>query len=291
MPVPEVFAYDADVSNEAGAPYMLLEYIHGTTADQLENANPSQPWSFGTVEQDRKPRDQMAKIQAEVASFTFSSIGGLYYSEDTETFYIGPDLETGKGPWASSTDYYRDLTDHLLKTTMSRCGHLTTGIPSFALPVLCNHLLGACGEETAGPFRLMNTDFGPHNILVNDGFEIVGIVDFDGMKAAPLEAAAQYPRFSHMTVFPPGYIEAHPLQGPRIEEQKHLLAEYKDCLTRHEVEIRGGDGPAVVGPRLGSTGAIAYDGLLNYGRLARNVNERWFASALLMLKDYAKGLQ
>ena len=267
---------------------MLIEYIHGTTAKQFSEANHSEPWSFGTIEQDRKLREQMAKIQAEVSSFTFPAIGSLYFSEETNDFFIGPDLATGKGPWSSSLEYYRDLTDGLLNTTTTKCNRLTRDSPSFALPVICNHLLGAYAEETAGPFRLTNTDFGPHNILIDDDFNIVGIIDFDGVMAVPLEAAAQYPRFSHMTVYPPGFVEAHPLMAPRIASERHLLTEYKGYLASHEAERQGGS--AVIAPRLGSTAAVAYDGLLNYAGLVRSRNEKWFASALLMLKDYAKGL-
>jgi hypothetical protein len=35
IPVPEVFAYDGDSSNEAEVAYTFLEYIHGTTASEL----------------------------------------------------------------------------------------------------------------------------------------------------------------------------------------------------------------------------------------------------------------
>jgi hypothetical protein len=33
--VPELFAHNADPANEVGATYMLLDYIHGTTASEL----------------------------------------------------------------------------------------------------------------------------------------------------------------------------------------------------------------------------------------------------------------
>jgi hypothetical protein len=98
IPVPEVFAYDGDSTNEAGVAYMFLEYIHGTTASELSEMHGSALTTYGMAAQDQKFRQQMAKIQAEVLSFKFPLIGSLYYSSETSSFYIGSDLETGKGP-------------------------------------------------------------------------------------------------------------------------------------------------------------------------------------------------
>ena len=36
-------------------------------------------------------------------------------------------------------------------------------------------------DKHTGPFRLVNRDFGAHNILVEDNYSIVGIVDFDSV--------------------------------------------------------------------------------------------------------------
>jgi hypothetical protein len=227
MPVPGLFAHDGDSANEVGAAYMLLEYIHGTTAAELAEIHGSAPATYGTAEKDHKFREQMARIQAEVLSFKFPLIGGLYYSTETSTFYIGPDLETGKDPWKTSTEYYRDLTDHLLKKTD------TLGVPrakethAFALPVLLNHLMTLHSEERAGPFRLINRDFGAHNILVDNDFNIVGVVDFDGVMAGPLEMAAQYPVLSCMKVDPPGVVRTNPHVLAQIERTKPVVERYK----------------------------------------------------------------
>ena len=47
IPVPEVFAYDIDPGNDIGAPYMLIEYMHGTTASELRRINESEPATYG----------------------------------------------------------------------------------------------------------------------------------------------------------------------------------------------------------------------------------------------------
>ncbi|KAI2463405.1 kinase-like domain-containing protein [Annulohypoxylon bovei var. microspora] len=289
VPVPELFAYDANSSNEVGVCWMLMEYIHGTTAAELQIIKDSEPAIYGSIEQDRKLRDQMAKIQAEVLSFKFQDIGSLYYSEDTSSFFIGPDVETGKGPWKLSTDYYYDLADNLLKNTAARCSEKAKNSPSFILPTLLNHLLGIHSEERAGPFRLVNADFGAHNILVDDDFNVVGIVDFDGVRAAPLEAAAQFPVLSCMGLEPPGHVDPRPAVQERIKRSKPQIDRYKEFLIKHEAEL--GDGSAPVGHRLGSTSALIYKAFQNYSMLSTSSYEKWFEFALKVTRDYADGLE
>jgi hypothetical protein len=166
---------------------------------------------FGTPEQDCKFREQMAQIQATVASIRFPKIGSLYHDPVTDEFYIGPELQTGRGPWISSTQYYDDLVDHLLKSA-STSDELKQS-QSFMLPSILGHLMRIHQEEESGPFRLTNRDFGAHNILVNDNFDIVGVIDFDGVLAAPLEAVAQYPILSFLDVDPPGVVYTAPAAG------------------------------------------------------------------------------
>ncbi|KAK5625329.1 hypothetical protein RRF57_001045 [Xylaria bambusicola] len=94
-------------------------------------------------------------------------------------------------------------------------------------PAFLNHFMGIHGQESNGQYRLINRDFGVHNIPVDGDFNIVGIIDFDGVFAAPPEAAAQYPRLSCMGVEPPGIVETDPYILKIIEQTKPQLAKYK----------------------------------------------------------------
>ncbi|KAL2261415.1 hypothetical protein VTK26DRAFT_4210 [Humicola hyalothermophila] len=197
IPVPKVFAYDTSVQNQVGAPYILIEYIHGSTvASKLREAKSCAPQMFGTPEQDCKFREQMAHIQATLASFQFPQIGSLYHNEETGSFYLGSEPQTGKGPWTSSAAYYDDLVSHLLKSAAAHDDLRQS--QSFMVAAILNQLIRIHGGETAGPFRLTNRDFGAHNILVNDDFDIVGVIDLDGVMAAPLEVVAQYPTLTFL---------------------------------------------------------------------------------------------
>ncbi|KAI1422021.1 kinase-like domain-containing protein [Xylaria sp. FL1777] len=284
IPVPDVFAYDHDPSNQVGAPYMLIEYIHGSAADDLRSIKKCE--NFGTPEQDYKFRQQMAKIQAQVLMFQFSKIGSLYYDGDTENFYIGPDVDTGKGPWTSSADYYRDLADVLMKVAAARYHRNPEDNTYFCAPVLLNHLMSIHSKGSDGPYNLINRDFGAHNILVDNEFNIVGVIDLDGVFAAPPEAAAQYPRFSGLQVEPPGITVTNPYALERIESTKPQLAQYKELLMKYEAEL--GNGNATISSLLGSRGALIHYGFEDCGGLVGFQNKVWFQSALAMLREYVE---
>lgn len=88
----------------------------------------------------------------------------FYQDERTSDFFIGPEVETDKGPWTSATEYYTNLANHALQA----CAHNATPeiqtSCSFALPVLFKHLMSLYGWSCStggGLFRLVNRDFGP----------------------------------------------------------------------------------------------------------------------------------
>lgn len=60
IPVPEVYGYSVDPTNDVGAPYILMDYINGTVAMDLRGAKNCDRGFFGTPDQDRKFREHMA---------------------------------------------------------------------------------------------------------------------------------------------------------------------------------------------------------------------------------------
>ncbi|KAK2595514.1 hypothetical protein QQS21_006789 [Conoideocrella luteorostrata] len=280
IPVPKVHAYSFAVENDVGAAFILMDYIHGSVAAEFREAQGSAVGLFGTVEQDRKFREQMAHIQAIIASFRFKQIGSLYYNQETDDFHVGPELQTGKGPWVSSMEYYDDLTHHLLKSAIK---NNLQGDQSFMVPSILNYLLRICGEEKTGPFRLVNRDFGAHNLLVNQDFDIVGVIDFDGVMAAPLEVVAQYPVLSFLQLEAPGIVDPRPAVVERVAQTAPRLQMYKDMLARYEEDDKS-DGIRVAA-RLASESARVYQGMTAYQQHQDFVNQKWMKSCLKMLQD------
>ena len=105
----------------------------------------------------------MASIQVELSSFKFNQIGILYQDERTLDFFICPEIETGKGPWTSSMDYYTDLSNHALQVCIADAEPEVQTSCSFAIPILFKHLISLYGQNSSrgGPFSLTNRDSEP----------------------------------------------------------------------------------------------------------------------------------
>ena len=103
----------------------------------------------------------MAQNQVELAQCQLGQIGSPRYDKASGEFTIGPESETGLGPWKSLFAYYHDPAEHALNSSdmepNTRC--------SFALPLLFKELVRRYCSDDTGPFSLTNRDFGFHNIL------------------------------------------------------------------------------------------------------------------------------
>ena len=268
-----------------------MDYINGTVAKELQEAKNCDAGLFGTPDQDRKFRQQMAGIQVALSSFTYDQIGSLYQDEKTSDFFIGPEVETGKGPWTSSMDYYTGLANHALQVCVADAApEVQTGC-SFAIPILFKYLISLYGHNSSrgDPFRLTNRDFGAHNLLVNNNFEIVGVIDLDGVMAAPIEVVAQYPRLTGLKREPPGHVETRPLAIDRIRRTEPKLKEYKDLVETAEAGIGSGKkGEATVANMMLSDAASVFQGLLHYMSHQKFVNDSWMGAYLKLLREHVK---
>lgn len=56
-------------------------------------------------------------------------------------------------------------------------------------------------------YSLVHRDLGAHNVLVNEDFDIVGLIDLDSVMAAPPEVGAQFKSFMHLNRPTPGFVE------------------------------------------------------------------------------------
>ncbi|KAK4613468.1 hypothetical protein CLAFUW4_09198 [Fulvia fulva] len=240
IPVPEVFAYDLSPDNEVGAPYILMSYIHGTSAMELSQARGYD------LQKDEKFWQGVADIQMQLASLHFDKIGCIYQDSSSDSFTIGPDVVTGLGPWDDAETFWSDLAQHYLQNVMA-AGTAAAGqdddddeegdeAEPFQLPPQFANfpaLIQMLSKER--PFRLTNRDFGIHNLLVNDAFEIVGLIDLDGVMAAPVEMVAQMPRFSGLDLPLPGFGdegEAEDAEEGNEEAIGMYIARLQDAVSR-----------------------------------------------------------
>lgn len=140
-----------------------------------------------------------------------------------------------------------------------------------------------------GPFRLTNRDFGAHNLLVNDSFERVSVIDLDGVMAAPIEVVAQYPTLTGLSREPPGHVETKPAAIERIKRTEPKLKEYKDMVGNAEVAIGlGNEKNTPIADLMLSDAASVFQGILRYQGHQDFVNDAWMKGYLKLLRDHIK---
>jgi hypothetical protein len=203
IPVPEVFGHDLSADNPVGAPYIFMSYIHGSVAKDLQEAHEYEEGVFGSPEKDSRFWRQMAEYHVQLASLTFDKIGSIHQKGDD--FFIGPEIETGEGPWNTAQDYYSTLVRHKIEVAEIDAAPEVRERDSFSFPNKFMELMQASDTQNAGSFGLANRDFGAHNVLVDNEFNIVGFIDFDGVMAAPAAIVAQLPLFMDVSRPIPGH--------------------------------------------------------------------------------------
>jgi hypothetical protein len=282
IPVPEVFHHDFSLDSEIGAPYMLISYIHGSVASELSQQRDCHPDVVGTPAQHKRFRAQMAKIQVELVSHRSDGIGNLY--RDGDAFIIGPELETGKGPWETAAEYFADLIAHVSKVVEYGATDELRRSISFSPPRPFTQLMKKHGFElhSEGPFCLTTRDFGPHNLLVDEDFNIVGVIDLDGVMAAPFDVVTQFPDLMGLDRPIPGDAETRPSAIERLMEVEPLLEEYQEVLASVCLDDSRDFGEQDLGRRIAdhmmSDGAAIVLGVKAYQPHQDFVNDAWFSA-------------
>ena len=218
----------------------------------------------------------MARIQVELARCRFDSIGSLQFDEEDKRFFIGPEIVTGLGPWKSLFAYYNDVAEHALKSSASN--RELSSRNSFAVPVIFKDLVARfCADET-GPFSLTNRDLGFHNVLVDENFALISVIDLDGIMAAPKEVVGQFPTLSGIDPPAPGITTSNPLALKRQEREKHWMESYAALLRGNA------DGPdGQIFADIMTTQHALVRGLRAFEMHQDFVNDKWMDSLLYLL--------
>jgi hypothetical protein len=275
-----------DADNAVGAPYVFMTYIHGTVAAELSALWGCQPNTFGTESQDARFLEQMANIQTQLAHLTFDCIGSLRQGPSEDTFEIGPEIETGLGPWKSQADYYKAVVRHRSHAATQNADPASRERKSITLPERFAELASKYLPSNCCAYALTNRDFGAHNVLVDKDFSIVGLIDLDGVMAAPLEMVAQFPFFMGLDRPAPGHVESRPLALKRQERVNMRLSQYvragekavkKIALERKTTRSETFDG-SIIADQFMSDAASLVQGLDAYTQHQAHVNDSWFAA-------------
>ena len=182
VPVPDIYGHQA-TADLLGAPFMLLECLQGNAAIDLNNRLiPSEhKTSFYTA---------LAKYQTEISSITFPKIGSIARLPDG-TYDVGPLPKLG-GPFETATEYLQAWAKHArfyggtdwLKDNCGAYGEeILRGVLDF--PQQVSKLAGGRLIHNGGPFPLIHVDFNHSNIVVDDEWNIIGVIDWESAQTAP----------------------------------------------------------------------------------------------------------
>ncbi|KAJ5093629.1 hypothetical protein N7456_009490 [Penicillium angulare] len=191
VPVPRVFGYDT-TTNEIGYRYILMEAIPGKTLDmRIALSVPN--------EHKRSFAAQLAGYIYELSTITFNKIGRV----------ISPDLPQADGqfdlhafpidgsdiaPLNTSLEYFYLLRKAQTKSILK--AHPNDSEWETAAWLLEKSLTSLVVEEHLyGPFPICHLDFHYNNIIVDDSFRIIGIIDWSHSQAVPIERFAMIPEF------------------------------------------------------------------------------------------------
>ncbi|KAF2498506.1 hypothetical protein BU16DRAFT_570967 [Lophium mytilinum] len=198
VPSPCLYAYATPGSQQAtdvGACYMLIEGFYGNTLQDVKFDICDLP-----IQDQEHILTQWTSIQAELASFSFPTIGSIaQFTAET-----GPTI--GKlasaaaegfeaaGPFLSAHEYFTAVGNaRYLEASKSaedddeEEADIYTVLGPFIFRDIVQHTDLFKGPGNTGPFHLNHMDMGTQNILVDDAFNFLAVIDWEFAQSAPVE--------------------------------------------------------------------------------------------------------
>ncbi|KAL5365393.1 hypothetical protein BJX96DRAFT_181678 [Aspergillus floccosus] len=207
IPIPNVFGYELTDANEIGAAFVLMEFLPGPSAMDAEEGYESHHGQIPTTRKDQFYRE-VAEIQVQMASVRLPKIGSITRRNDN-SFGVGPIPGFG-GPFSTAGDFFKEwakqakfpLSDEDIRNYMANGPgeEIIRSIENF-LSSLQNLANNISVDNDRGPFPLYHHDFYQSNIIVDDKFRILGIIDWEGASTVPWELV-EPPLF--LSIVPPG---------------------------------------------------------------------------------------
>ncbi|KAI9803260.1 MAG: hypothetical protein M1825_002051 [Sarcosagium campestre] len=220
IPIPRVFGFDISGANQFGYRYILMESLPGHVPEsRFSESIPESHWE--------KVADQLADIYHQLSNLRFDRIGRIYREPATgEGTQFNPFAESG--PFTTSLDYFYDHRSR--QSQMIKAAHPDDEQWATAAWILEQALPSMISEaHMRGPFPLCHMDLHYNNVLIDDAFNITGVVDWSDAQTAPVERFVVSPEF---VTFP----------GLKAEENAPILA-FRDkfvlALKNKEVASTG----------------------------------------------------
>lgn len=185
IPTPRVFdwACVSDSENRIGVGYILMEKLDGKPLD----------WQAANPQQKEKLIHQLVDILLEIKKHPFNAMGSLVSSVsgsiDVQGLAHLSTFRVGKGPlgpFSSSLEGSQAILESYL--AMIASGEIDTDLPvdAYLFHRFRRDIMGTLlGDVSPGQLFLKHPDDKGDHILVNDSFEIVGVIDWEWTQTVP----------------------------------------------------------------------------------------------------------
>jgi len=228
IPIPHVHMYSVAHNNMIGFPYIIMDYVHGTTAfdqsmDPMCVPDEYQAHFFA----------QVARIMVELASIRFDCIGSVFQLYQTagrveqglySKFAIGPCADTNTGNYMRYQDFYAYYPMTLAaKLNINDSKHSDLEPVGSGIARALKQQKFAQSEPESADFPLVNLELGTHNILVDASYTILSVIDWDSTFALPQAASYMFPFCSGAEPGVPGAtVQVSPICPPLNEKRRKV---------------------------------------------------------------------
>ncbi|KAK1966174.1 hypothetical protein LY78DRAFT_703131 [Colletotrichum sublineola] len=230
IPIPEVHAIEARRDCEVKAPFMLMDCLPGNVGMDLGMTIP-RPYKQTFLR-------RLAQIHVQLATVQLPMIGTIVSRNEDGTYRQGPIRGLG-GPFNTATEFFEawaakttfGMTEEELQTTSGQyADEIIPSVSSF--PRSISNLASRLSARDHGPFPLCHGDFGHNNIVVDDEYHVLGLIDWEASFAGPWEMVGDFPLT--LSMVPPAMDAPwnYNKQGdPNTEELKQQLADQKSYVV------------------------------------------------------------
>jgi hypothetical protein len=215
IPIPEVYSYESSGNNDLGCQYIIMEAVYGRAHCHSESS------LLLNV-----PEKEMSKVCMQLADYVlqlnqlrFPRIGSLYFDESDSSIQIGDVFrvrETFKS-CTTSHEYFYSIASASLKRAieLDDSEHRQN---CFLFGLLQRAISTKFRRPRSESFPLAHPDFHARNILFDDNFNIVAILDWSYSHTIPIEEFCSVPGG--------GYIR----HSPPWDERSHIIQNKQCCI-------------------------------------------------------------
>lgn len=199
VPVPKVFDFALEQpGNPVGVGFILMEKLQGKALQ----------WDTTTQEQKKKVMQQMTDIFIELHRYPFTLLGSFNNNGTSSEPQVGAiahellmDFEHSKmrtiGPFSCPEQYHYSLLQKILSMIVQEEMYSQVAVDAYLIHIFLIDLVplvtSSCSQNSDTFFYLRHTDDKGDHILVDQDFNITGIIDWEWAQTAPAFQAFKSP--------------------------------------------------------------------------------------------------